>query len=189
MFTRRQIGLFLIGTACIYLFVFVFVRLDAAEAAPLFHPDKTYRSVSTDLYEVTMQKNGFVDVSSVLGPQFFNNAIPRVELAGETKTKDLQVDPRFQERTEVNDPLGEGQGVTFVRNNFKWSIRTYPSKPFLTVQLSVTNDGKKAMRIAKLVPWCVGELRSGSVYFGPAPPTAVYWTMVIFFVLSATTRA
>ncbi len=154
---------------CVLLCFLLFAWLGSpsAGAKPYFNPEKTYRSISTDLYEVLMQKNGQVDIRSVLGPMFFDNASPMVVVEGQKKMKTLRVDARYQARTEVRDPLGEGQGVVFARDDFKWSIRAYPTKPFLTVQLSVTNKSRKPIRIAKLIPWTIGENRSGSVYFGP----------------------
>ncbi len=132
----------------------------------MLRPGKEFRTVSTDQYEIIVQRNGQVDVRSVLGPMIFNNAGPLIEFMGDKKLRKLIVDPRFEARTDVNDRLGKGQGLGFSKKNFQWYVRTYPSKPFITVQLTYINNTRKPVKVAKLIPWSVGETNKGSVYLG-----------------------
>lgn len=158
-------GLLLKAAIFIYIYCFISVYACAVDW-PKLRPGKEYRTVSTDQLEIIVQRNGELDIRSVLGPTLINNATPLVEFAGEKKIRKLRVDPRFESRIEVNDRLGKGQGLSFSRKNFDWYVRSYPAKPFITVQLTYINHTRKPVRVAKLIPWSVGETNRGSVYVG-----------------------
>lgn len=133
---------------------------------PLYRPSKEYRTINTDVYEISVQKNGRIDVNAPSGLPFFNNACPMILLDGEETPKALPVDPRFTGRMEVNDRLGKGQGLAFTKGTCRWYIRTYPAKPFIVVYLEYVNTSKKPVRVAKLIPFSVGLASDGVFNIG-----------------------
>lgn len=135
-------------------------------AAPLFGGQKEKLTLNTSSYEVVIQKNGRVDVRTIGGSTLFDNVGPAVVFAEAEGPETLPVDWRYTARTLVENPLGSGNGMQFVRKQCEWLIQTYPTRPFLTVRVSFVNTGKKPVRVAKLIPWSVGTGRNGAVTLG-----------------------
>lgn len=133
----------------------------------MYRPGKEIRTINTDMYELAVQKNGQCEIYLASGHKVFDNAIAAVEFADRDKPRALFVNPRFEASQVVRDRLGEGHGMSFTQRDFTWHIRTYPTKPFFTVQLVYTNKGKQPVRISKLMPWCVGDPRKGALIMGP----------------------
>lgn len=140
--------------------------------APNFGPRKEVLTINTDQYEVSVQKNGRVDVRTPAGAHIFDNVAPLARITGEEKERVLRT--RWQEsaRSMINDPLGEGQGLIFAGEGFEWHLRTYPSKPYLAVRLIFVNDGKEPVQVARLVPWSAGSALEGGLSLGADTPDA-----------------
>ncbi len=132
-----------------------------------FGPSREYRTVSTDLYEFRIQKNGLTDVHLLQGLRIFDNAHPEVQFADEGGPERLTISGRYTMREQIRSPLGEGQGITFARKNCQWHLRAFPAKPYFTVQVIYYNDGRKPVQVSQLIPWAVGGRKSGRVVVGP----------------------
>ena len=129
---------------------------------------RSQRTVTTDQYQVVVQKSGQVNVVFANGEPVFTNVVPTVLLAGDDEeARPLGLHAEDAERTTVSDPLGQGQGFLFVGEKGEWHLRTYPGKPFLTAKMVYRNTGKKPVRVARLSPWTVGTLRKGACILGP----------------------
>ena len=142
-----------------------------ALAQPL-RGSKEFRTLNTDIYEVSVQKNGRTDLKFISGEPIFDNICPAIVLEDEKTSRPLAVDGRYTARIEVNDRLGQGNGFAFGKKNCEWYIRTYPTKPFLTVQVIFVNDSKKPVRVSKLIPWSVGSVKPGAAVIGPGAAQA-----------------
>lgn len=127
---------------------------------------REYRSVNTSIYEVSVQRNGRVDVTLASGAPVFDNAFPMVELEGENKPEPLAVAAGSTEREPVTSVLGAGHAIRFLKGNCEWVIQSFPTQPFFTVQAAFMNTGKKAVKVKALYPFVVGEPRKGSASLG-----------------------
>lgn len=137
-----------------------------APPAQLIRPRSEQRTVSTDVYEMSILKNGTVSVRRPSGEICFQNAAPHVLLAGEEKPRGLDARSRDTTRLTVNDRLGQGQGMLFSGKNGDWVLATYPGKPFFTAKHTFRNNGKKPVRVARLSPWSAGVLHNGLLVMG-----------------------
>jgi len=152
--------------ACLVAFCVTFAAV-AAWCAPLqYRPGREFRTVNTDLYEVSIQKNGRTDVTLAPGEPVFENACPMVWLDGEKEPEPLIVDGRWTGRMDVNDLLGKGQGLMFRKKNCEWYIHAYPTKPYLTVYAAFVNRTKKPVKVKMLSPWSVGAPKKGAFSLG-----------------------
>jgi len=143
-------------------------------AAPLhYRPAKGYRTISTDVYEVSVRKNGPVDITLVSGELVFANVYPMVWFEGDARPKPLAISGKSTARQVANDPLGQGQGMVFAKNDCLWSIRTYIAKPYLAAQVAFVNTTRKPIKVKMLLPWCLGEPKSGTFSLGPGTDRAV----------------
>lgn len=147
--------------------------LALAEGAPNFGGKKEVLTINTDQYEVSVQKNGRVDLRTPGGAHIFDDIVPLARVAGEEKDRVLRT--RWQEsaRSMISDALGEGQGFVFAGDDFEWHLRTYPSKPYLAVRLAFRNSGKEPVEVARLVPWSAGSAAAGGLSLGPGTGDAL----------------
>ncbi|MFP6596973.1 MAG: hypothetical protein VCC01_05910 [Candidatus Hydrogenedentota bacterium] len=132
-----------------------------------YKPGREYRSLNTGTYEITIQKNGRVDVALTSGEPVYLNAFPMVWFANKKAPRAIRLDGRYSQRFEVNDALGRGQGMRIRYNDVQWTLRAYPTKPYLAVQLAYINSSKKPVTIKQLTPWAIGDPKNGSVILGP----------------------
>jgi len=145
--------------------VLTFAMLAQAEE-PLFGGRREAVTINTDQYEVVVQRNGRVDVLDTEGQRIFDNVMPLVRVFGESKDRPLRARFETVQRGAVKDALGEGQGFTFNAPDFEWRWHTYPSKPYLAVQLTFINTGKESVRVQRLTPWSVGVAEKGAFQLG-----------------------
>lgn len=131
-----------------------------------YRPAQEYRSLNTDYYQFAIQKNGRIDVALSSGQPVFLDAFPMVHIEGKRSAEALKVDGRWSQRYEVDDALGQGNGMLLKFKNCEWTIRAYPSKPFFAVQVAYVNTTKKPIWISELMPWCVGEPYKGALTLG-----------------------
>lgn len=134
---------------------------------PQYKPGREYRSLNTGAYEIAIQKNGRIDVALVSGAPVFLNAFPMVWFADKKEQETIRLDGRYSQRFEVNDALGRGQGMRIRYKDVQWTLRAYPTKPYLAVQLAYINSAKKPVQIKQLVPWAIGDPKKGSIALGP----------------------
>jgi hypothetical protein len=132
-----------------------------------FLPERTIRTVNTDLYEVYVQRNGGASVHLVTGAKVFENVFPMVQREGDALPKPVAVDGRFTARLEVKDALGQGQGLVLAEPGSRWAIRAYPTRPYICVQFTYTNKSKSTEKITKLIPWSVESKGKGGLQLGP----------------------
>ncbi len=150
----------------IFISMEILLTLSPTSVWAQFRGEKEVRTINTDVYEVSVQKNGRTDIKSPDGSFFFDNAFPQVVHEKEGEYEPLPINGRFTIREEVNDRLGKGQGIVFSKKECEWHLRAYPTKPFFTVQVVYTNTQKKPVKIAKLAPWCVEADQKGKVALG-----------------------
>ena len=155
------IALFCLALAC---------WINASPAAPLFIGGKQdARTMTTDVYEVDIQKNGAVRVRGGVGGEevIFENVVPTVTLEGEEKPRALKVSYHQTNRFPAHDRLGEGQGMAYSSKDCEWILSTYPGRPFLSAHVTYHNKGKKPVRVSRLSPWSAGTAQSGRLVMGP----------------------
>ncbi|MFA6243214.1 MAG: alpha-galactosidase [Candidatus Hydrogenedentales bacterium] len=145
------------------------VLVSSAFAQGLFpaRAHKEYRSTSAASYVAIVQKNGQVNIDLTSGDPVFTNVYPMVWLDGEEKAAALPISGKQTARQEVNDRLGKGQGMAMSFKTCEWTHNTYPTEPFITVQVAYTNTGKKPVRVKALMPWCTGDKGNGGFALGP----------------------
>lgn len=131
-----------------------------------YRPGQEYRSLNTGVYEIGIQKNGRLDVGLSSGEAVFINAYPMVWFEGDKEPEEARLDGRQSNRFEVNDRLGRGQGMRIQYKQNLWTLRSYPTKPFLAVHFTYTNTSKKPVTIKQLIPWAIGDPKKGSVDLG-----------------------
>ncbi|MCC6486449.1 MAG: hypothetical protein IT364_03040, partial [Candidatus Hydrogenedentes bacterium] len=85
--------------------------LSAFAASPMYRPGQEYRTTTSAAYEVSIQKNGRIDVNLTGGDPVFLDAQQMIWLEGEAKAQPLSIDGRHTARQEVSDRLGKGQGM------------------------------------------------------------------------------
>ncbi|GMW00703.1 MAG: hypothetical protein AMXMBFR84_18400 [Candidatus Hydrogenedentota bacterium] len=143
-------------------------------AAPLYRPGQELRTVSGGSYEVSVQKNGRLDINLLSGPStpIVANVLPMVWFDGEEYPEPLELEGRFSERQAVNDRLGEGQGIILRKGNCEWGIRTYTAQPFLVFQAVYVNDTAKPVKIKMLMPVTTDE-KTGGVTLGEATQKSI----------------
>lgn len=144
-----------------------------ADAQLHYRPSKEARTISTDVYEVGIQKSGRVNVRLVSGAPVFTGARPMVWFEGEDAPQALAVDGRATARQEVQDALGGGMGMAFAKGNCAWSLRTYLTKPYLSVQAAFVNTSRKSVRVKMLSPWSIEDAKGGLFSLGPGTADAV----------------
>ena len=133
-----------------------------------------YRTITTDAYQLSIQKNGLTHVLLASGEPVFLDVNPLVWFDGENAPRKLDVDGRLTQRTGIHNYLGEGQGLMFKKGNAEWFLHAYPTKPFMTVQVAFVNDTKKTVKVKMLIPWAVGNPGKGSFSLGPSTAGAVF---------------
>lgn len=145
----------------------IFLAVQCAATPGFYRPQQEYRTINAVNYEVVVQKNGQVDILLRSGEQVFGNVRPMVWYDGAPAPVPMTVDGRFTMRQEVNDRLGQGQGMLFGKKECRWVIRVYPDKPFLAAQVEFINTTKRPVRIQGLSPWAVRSGRSSGISIGP----------------------
>ncbi len=141
--------------------------ITGAAAAQPMGKTKEYRSLNTDLYKISIQKNGQVDVFLANDTPVITDAFPMIWFDGEAEPERLKTSGKWTERLAVEDKLGQGQGVIHQHGGWEWSLRAYPTRPYFAVQLGYTNQSKKPVRVKALLPWCVGAPGKGMLLLGP----------------------
>lgn len=136
--------------------------------AQVYRPEKAQRSISTDTYQLNIQKNSQIDLLTPNGTPLLDNAYPAV-IFEDGQEKALLVDHRNTNRYSVNTPVGQGNGFHFGTAECEWRIATYPALGCLTVDLTYINSTKKTVSIAGLLPFSTGKRGKGGVYMGAAP--------------------
>ena len=146
----------------VILFFVVVLPCRAAD----FGSSSEARTITTDRYEISIQQNGKTDVSIVSGAPVFTDAFPMVWFDGEEKPVALTISGDATERGVVRSPLGEGQGISFIKGNCVWILQAFPSQQFWTAQVRFVNNSKKNVRIRSLFPWAVGSPGKGHLALG-----------------------
>lgn len=151
-----------------HLFFFVGAVLLTAGCvtSPYFRPSEEFRSINAARYELVVQKNGGIDVLWPSGVPVIQNAFPMVWYDSEDAPEPLPVEGRMTIRQEVNDRLGQGQGMLLKKDECEWLINTYTTQPFITATVAYVNDGKEAVRIKALYPLAVGYRSEGAIVLG-----------------------
>lgn len=138
-----------------------------AAAQPLmYRPSQEHRSLSTDSYTLSIQKNGRIDVVLSNRLELFSNVRPMVWLEGEGTPREMRIRGKHSFRQEVNTVLGRGQGMVLESNDGQWVIDTYPDKPFFVAQIVFRNATKSPVRVRSLHPWHVDPDVKGSIDLG-----------------------
>ncbi|MGI6461214.1 MAG: alpha-galactosidase [Candidatus Hydrogenedentales bacterium] len=143
------------------------------QTSPVYRPGQEFRTINAAEYEIVVQKNGRVNVLLRSGQVILANAQPMVWYEKDSNPKPLPVLGRLTAREQVNDRLGQGQGMLFRQKECEWAIRVYPDKPFFTCQAAYVNRSKKPVKIRALIPWFIGDTTGGQVSLGSEPESTV----------------
>ncbi|HPC18095.1 MAG TPA: alpha-galactosidase [Candidatus Hydrogenedentes bacterium] len=127
---------------------------------------RAFRTINTDQYEVAVHKNGLIDIRVNRIETIATGLYPMIWIEGEAAPKPFPVDARYSNRAPVNNRLGEGQGMWFKKGTLDWIVETYPTKPFMTIQVAFENTTKKPVTIKALIPWALGGEKKGSLNLG-----------------------
>jgi len=150
-----------------------FACLNAPAQLLSYRPGREHRTINTDRYEISVQKNGRTDVLLVSREPVFGNAYPMVWLDGEDEPTPLSIDGRWTIRQEVNNVLGRGNGFVFKKDNCEWGLQAYPSLPFITAHVIFVNTSKKPVWVRSLIPWAVGDPKKGEMSLGAGAREAI----------------
>jgi len=131
----------------------------SAFAGAVYRPGQEQRTVTASSYQISVQKNGRIDVSLLNGEAVFSNAYPAILVEGEDEWTELDIASRYTFRERVQDALGEGQALIMAKGNCEWAIRTYSTRPFFTVEAVFINTSKKPVRVTAATPWSTGDTR------------------------------
>jgi hypothetical protein len=115
------------------------------------------RRISSDAFNVSVQKNGRLDVVMNDGTRFFNDAYPMVWLAGEDSPRPIRLDYR---RTSRVDRFAHGdayQGMVLVADEAVWTVAVEPNEAIITAMLTYANTTDETQYIRAMFPWCVGD--------------------------------
>ena len=148
------------------LFLVLIFAVPSALAAPTYRMAKAKRSLNTDRYTISIQKNSQVDIYTLDGSPRMDNAFPAIAFSGKTP-RPLDVDYRRSTRVSISNGLGKGNGLLFQTPSCEWRIATYPGQPFITVDLTYVNATRKPVEVAYLMPWTLGERAKGALFVGP----------------------
>lgn len=147
----------------------VLALLSASTAsAQLYRPERARRSITTDHYELVLQKNSQIDLLTSDGQPLLDNAFPSLILEGGEEVP-LEIDYRNTNRYSVDNPIGKGNGFHYVSEACEWRIATYPAERGLTFDLTYTNNSKKPVTVAGLSPLGLGSQGKGGVHLGGKP--------------------
>ena len=134
-------------------------------SAQLYRPERARRSITTDHYELVLQKNSQIDLLTSEGQPLLDNAFPSLILEGGEEVP-LKIDYRNTNRYSVDNPIGKGNGFHYVSEACEWRIATYPAERGLTFDLTYTNQSKKPVTVAGLSPLSLGNQGKGGVHLG-----------------------
>lgn len=134
-----------------------------AHGAPIYRPEQSRREINTDEYQLIIQKNSQIDLRTTAGVPIIDNAVPTITFE-DGRQRALQIDHRQSSRFSVRNALGRGNGFQFIGPEAEWGIATYPTQPFLTMDLTFINATRKPVRVARLSPFGIGK--GGGVYVG-----------------------
>ncbi len=143
----------------------------SASAQPM-GKTKEYRSLNSDLYKVSIQKDGRIDITLASDTPVVTDIFPMVWFDGEDAPERMEIKGAWTERYLVEDKLGQGQGIHHNYKGTLWSLRAYPTRPYFAVQLAYTNETKKPVRIKALLPFCSGAPGKGLLTLGPGSENA-----------------
>ncbi len=128
---------------------------------------REYISINTDVYEVSVQRDGAINIYNVGGAPLFNRMQARIRYADEEQLRHLNTDPGNATRFQVHDRLGQGQGLVFHARDCEWYVCTYPGQPYFSVRLVYRNTGSSPKTVAALAPWFSSPATDAALHIGP----------------------
>lgn len=152
----------------------IFVWTASAAPAQIYRPERARRTITTDHYELVIQKNSQIDLLTGSGEPMLDNAFPSIILEG-GEEKPLKIDFKNTQRYSVDSPIGKGNGFHYATAECEWRIATYPANGCLTFDLTFTNNTKKPISVVGLSPLGTGREGKGGVYL--ALPNAETWVL------------
>ncbi len=156
------------STFLIPALLLLLVLSSGANGAANYRPEKAKRTLNTDRYALSIQRDNLVDIHSINDLPIMLNACPTVTYVDQEPRR-LKVTYQQSERVSINTPLGKGNGLRFQSDECEWLVATYPGQPFITVDLTFTNDSKKPVQVQALSPWSLNEDRDGAAYVELGP--------------------
>lgn len=114
-------------------------------------PRRSIASLSTDLYEIHLFKNGTIKVFFANGVEILSLDYPAVLYEGSEEITPLKLSGLNWYKEPVSNSLGEGIGLYIQGKNLTWVVEVYPGKPFFTIRYQYVNNTKKEQKIRSLV--------------------------------------
>ena len=121
---------------------------------PDIHAETSRRSIaslSTDLYEVHLFKNGTIKVFFANGLEVLSLDSPSVMYADSDEIVPLKLSGLNWYKEPLSNPMGDGIGLYVQGKNLTWVVEVYPGKPFFTIRYQYINNSKKEQKIRSLI--------------------------------------
>lgn len=135
-------------------FLFFCLFIEIIFVLPSIHaetPRRSIASLSTDLYEIHLLKNGNIKVFFANGVEILSLDYPAVCYEGSEEIAPLKLSGLNWYKEPVSNPLGEGIGLYIQGKNLTWVVEVYPGKPFFTIRYQYVNNTKKEQKIKSLI--------------------------------------
>ncbi len=135
-------------------FMFFCLFIEIILVLPVTHAETSRRSIaslSTDLYEIHLFKNGTIKVFFSDGNEILSLDYPSVKYDGSDEIIPLKMSGLNWYKEPVSNPLGEGIGLYIQGRNLTWVVEVYPGKPFFTIRFQYVNDTKKEQKVRSLI--------------------------------------
>ena len=114
-------------------------------------PRRSIASLSTDLYEIHLFKNGTIKIFFANGVEILSLDYPAVLYEGSEEITPQKLSGLNWYKEPVSNSLGEGVGLYIQGKNLTWVVEVYPGKPFFTIRYQYVNNTKKEQKIESLV--------------------------------------
>ncbi|MGC9053233.1 MAG: alpha-galactosidase [Candidatus Hydrogenedens sp.] len=137
--------LYLLSFCLLFALMFLSISIHAETSR------RSIASLSTDLYEVHLFKNGTIKVFFANGLEVLSLESPSVVYADSDEIVPLKLSGLNWYKEPVSNPLGDGIGLYIQGKNLTWVVEIYPGKPFFTVRYQYLNNSKKEQKIRSLI--------------------------------------
>jgi len=111
----------------------------------------TASSITTELYQVFLKKNGEVELCFADGRKIASLNAPILKYVNEDE-RSLKISAFDSYREPVRNNLSEGIGLYLRGKDFTSIVCLYPGNSFITVNLIYTNNTKKIQNVEKVIP-------------------------------------
>lgn len=135
---------------CIIVFVVIGFTLVCGSFAQTHPSKKTVTSISTEFYEIHLQKNGTLKLFFSNGIEILSLKFPEVFYSDKEKPIILKYSGNSGYREPIKNSLGDGIGLFAQGENVNVGVEIYPSKTFITYRVRFVNNSKSDVSIKRI---------------------------------------